>query len=103
MRYLTTNKTNANLENHDRSGRSFFGALAGFVALDAVLLVCLLSPITGLKAAPRVYRLTERPIFSSSPSRDIARPSPFPDAVRVQLQQSASGSMGTPAFVEVGK
>jgi hypothetical protein len=101
MRPLTSPTENA-VDKQDRSGRSFFGAMAGFVALDVVLLGCLLSPVAGLRAAPHAYRLTDRPIFLATPgaTADLNKPSPVGDSPRATKIDSVVAS---PAFVGVEK
>lgn len=79
--------------------------MAGFVILDLVLLCCLLTPVTGLNAAPHFYRLTDRPIFVDSGLRttDVPKPSPVGFAVRPAAPSTHGGIVSTPALVGVNK
>jgi len=80
--------------------------MAGFVALDVVLLGCLLTPITGLKAAPHAYRLTERPIYLTAQvgTSEVNKPSPVGDPSRSAVSAPlVKPVVTTVAFVEVDK
>ena len=76
---LIPRSTKSARDHADATNHSFFGAMAGFVALDAILVCCLLSPVTGLHAATHNYRLIEQvsaPAFAVERS-SVPKPSPI--------------------------
>ena len=90
----------------DRPARSFFGALLGFVILDAVVLLFLLNPFAGL--APRThvaYPLLDQAAIAavaSAPDTPADKPSPFPQATAAK-GSAAKPMQAAPAFVEVNR
>src|SRR5579884_3070880 len=107
--YDALQTVNAGGETFDRSARSFFGAMAGFIVLDSVLLLWLLNPFAGLAprthAYPRVDRAAIAAIENSAPAGAVNKPSPFGSAAKATGGRGgASAAMRTaPAFVEVNR
>jgi hypothetical protein len=90
----------------DRSTRSFFGAMAGFILLDAALLLWLVNPFAGLAPRTHTYPLLDQAAVASmvGSAKDVAdKPSPFAMAQRATAARGGAGNaMRTaPAFVEV--
>jgi len=106
--YDALQTVNAGGETFDRSARSFFGAMAGFILLDAVLLLWLLNPFAGLAPRNRAYPLVDRTAvaaFSTTQQASVDKPSPFgthskPAASKVAARR---GIATAAAFVEVDK
>lgn len=95
-------------EGFDRSARSFFGAMVGFIILDLILLCCLLNPFSGLAPSTHAYPLLDRQAIMTTAAVDDSKAPDKPSPLGAPLHAARSTSAhdrirATPAFVEVEK
>src|SRR5436305_2884026 len=78
----------------DRSARSFFGAMAGFIVLDLVLLCWLLNPFSGLAPEMHSYPLLDRHAITIATDQTAVtaadKPSPLGTPLHTKTRRSAS-------------
>jgi len=93
----------------DRSARSFFGAMVGFIVLDLILLCWLLNPFSGLTRDTHAYPLVDRHAMLAALADDdvntAVKPSPLGAPLHVAARKYSARTRlnTTPAVVEVNK